>query len=93
MHPLFEAEVYMRDYGDFEATKLNSKIDWYLKNLKWNGCVLVLPQDYEPDFFLGLCLVEGVNLKPDIKIINGKDLSKTLDTYHIETIITLHISE
>ena len=83
----------MRDYGDFESTKLNSKISRYLKNSKWNDTVLVLPQDYEPDLFLGLCMVEGVYLNPDIKIINGKDLSKILDSHHIETIITLHISE
>lgn len=81
MHLFNDTEAHHRFLNDPESYLLKSPITYYIRRTPWSVSqnLIVLPLDHTPDFFLGLCIVEGIEVPEGLKICNNADYFKTID--------------
>ena len=94
MHLIKDTEVRHRYLNYNEKYECHQTIDWYIKSTLWvvSRRLIVLPPDFTPDFFLGLCIVEGIKVPEGLKICSSDDYYKTIDKDHsIDSVFTLAV--
>jgi hypothetical protein len=81
MHLIKDTEVFVTHLNVSPRSLQPSSIDYFIQQKYWptGNCLIVLPLEYTPDFFLGLCIVEGIKVPEGIKICNHADYQRTID--------------